>query len=42
MCGVFGEGNALTRENVRNGRITQIYEETNQIQRVVVAKKLLG
>ena len=27
---------------MRDAKITQIYEGTNQIQRVVIAKKLLG
>ena len=27
---------------MRDAKITQIYEGTNQIQRIVIAKKLLG
>jgi acyl-CoA dehydrogenase len=40
-------GNGYTKEFpverfMRDAKITQIYEGTNQIQRVVVAKRLLG
>jgi alkylation response protein AidB-like acyl-CoA dehydrogenase len=37
-----GEHNSLTREYRDYMKYTQIYEGTNQIQRVVIAKKLLG
>ncbi len=32
----------VTREDTECAKITQIYEGTNQIQRVVIVKKLLG
>jgi alkylation response protein AidB-like acyl-CoA dehydrogenase len=42
-CGEFLPGcEPLTRENSTTPKITQIYEGTNQIQRVVIAKKILG
>ena len=41
-AGIPGTRTPLTREYLGPWSITQIYEGTNQIQRVVIAKSLLG
>ena len=43
VLGGYGYVNEFPLERMmRDAKITQIYEGTNQIQRVVIAKQLLG